>query len=87
MGPSKEYAYLVGEEIFEEVLKLLESKHVTAPHEYLNAIRAENQEQQTTINTMLVASYEREKAEWDEHTKQLKELLCEMVWANHANGF
>ena len=86
-GPSKDYAYLQGEKAFEQVLELLETEfQVRNPHKFAEHLEAKDYVEGDIRRAQLNWT-RREVAEWDENTKELKELLCKMIWANDAYGF
>ena len=84
MGPSKEYADDVGEEIFYRVLELLWNEaSVRKPV----AIPNSPDRYDDMLYQALVNRTNSNIAEWDENAEKLKQILQDMVWADHANGF
>lgn len=65
MGPSQDFSFSVGDEIYEKVVSLLAEKNVRP----------------------VQISTERDKIKQEENFAQLKELLREIVWHDHATGW
>jgi len=83
-GPSKEYADKVGEAIFHRVLELLWNEAgVRKPV----AISDRPDRKDNRAYQCLVNRTNSDIAEWDENAEKLKQIIQDMVWADHANGF
>jgi len=69
MGPSQEFAFARGEEVYEEVIKLLKTKYdAERPHIIGNAPGFEKRMQK----------------DWDKQAEELKTILKELVWTSDA---
>ena len=87
-GPSKDYAYELGEEAFWETLNMLMEKYnVHEPHVYSNAVFDSDSPMEHNIKVAVASKSRHDKIVWDKNTEKLKHLIQEIIWNDHANGF
>lgn len=88
MGPSKDHAYEVGEQVWEDVKRLLEETyHVREPKIVEPDFTKAVDERARLLMQALVVRSQVDKDRWDENMEKLKTLLQEIVWEDHASGF